>query len=117
MSRRRMRFVEMTIRPDPDAEPYLLDVACTTCGAASAPMPERYAGERRDTAEDWALAHTGKADAEGRHHTGYRVTVTMFWRVTPHEEIDPPEPESSSGPGAEGPATRAVAPPGPSPAP
>ncbi|MFH8368833.1 hypothetical protein [Streptomyces sp. NPDC018031] len=86
-----MRYVDMSIAPDPDAEPYLLQVECTTCGAASGPVPERVAGERRDEAGDWALAHTGRVDSEGRHHTGYRLTVTMFWRVTPHEDIDPPE--------------------------
>ncbi|KUJ54584.1 hypothetical protein ACZ90_66425 [Streptomyces albus subsp. albus] len=92
MSRMRMRFVEMRLGADPDAEPYVVQVHCTSCDAASGPAPEQVPGERRTAAEDWALAHTGKADGEGRHHTGYRVTVTMSWRVTPGEEIDPPVP-------------------------
>ncbi|WP_446697063.1 DUF7848 domain-containing protein [Streptomyces palmae] len=83
----------MRLGADPEAEPYVIQVHCTSCGAASDPAPERVPGERRAKAEEWALAHTGKADAQGRHHTGYRVTVTMFWRVSPSEEIDPPAPD------------------------
>ncbi|MFH8367456.1 hypothetical protein [Streptomyces sp. NPDC018031] len=100
MSRARMRYVDMSLGPDPDAEPYIVEVECTSCAAASAPAPERVPGEMRDRAEEWALRHTGRADADGRHHTGFRVTVTMFWRVTPHEEIDPPAGPEPARPGA-----------------
>ncbi|KUJ69798.1 hypothetical protein ACZ90_08335 [Streptomyces albus subsp. albus] len=104
MSRMRMRYVDMSLGPDPDAEPCVIQVRCTTCGAASNPVPERFPGEQRDRAEQWALAHTGRIDAEGRHHTGYQVTVTMFWRVTPHEDIDPPRDHGtrSTAPGESG---------------
>ena len=98
MSRMRMRYVDMTLGPDPAAEPYILQAECTTCGAASDPQPEQVPGEQRERAEDWALAHTGRVDGEGRHHTGYRVTVTAFWRVTPHEDIDPPGGERPTEP-------------------
>ncbi|MFC0600018.1 hypothetical protein [Streptomyces palmae] len=97
MSRMRMRYVKMSLGADPDAEPCVIQVRCTGCGAASTPVPEQFPGEQRDRAEEWALSHTGRIDAEGRHHTGYQVTVTMFWRVTPHEEIDPPRGEQSAG--------------------
>ncbi|MFC0599255.1 hypothetical protein [Streptomyces palmae] len=86
MTTTRMRYVNMHLGPDP----CIIQVHCTTCNAASTPAPEQFPGEQRNKAEEWALAHTGRADAEGRHHTGYRVEVTMFWRVTPCEDIDPP---------------------------
>jgi len=83
------RYVNMTLSADPDAEAAIIEATCTTCSATSQPEIGDSPTEQREKAEKWCLEHTGQADDYGRHHTGFRATVTMFWRVTPEEELDP----------------------------
>ncbi|MFE4651512.1 hypothetical protein [Streptomyces sp. NPDC056707] len=82
-----MRFVHMSLEGDPNAEPAIVIPECTLCRAAFQPVAGDLA-ELREKAELWCLDHAAKSDEAHRHHTGFRVNVTMHWRVVP--EGQPP---------------------------
>jgi hypothetical protein len=79
-----MRYVDMRITPDrvQDAtRAPIFEMECTTCTTLDAPDGS---GSRSPASEDfedvqmWALRHSGRHPG----HTGYRETVTRFWRTS-----------------------------------
>jgi hypothetical protein len=69
-----LRYAQWLISRDTSegapAEP-LHEMQCTTCSERSAASSDVAA------AQDWALQHSGRYPS----HTGYRETVTRFWRT------------------------------------
>ncbi|MFE6778048.1 hypothetical protein [Streptomyces sp. NPDC057702] len=90
--RRRHRYVEMTLAPDPEAAPYTVRSACLTCGERS-PLPEStetISGQHHQ-AQRWCTSHAAADHPDGRH-LRYTATVTLRWHVTPAEDIGPTAP-------------------------
>ncbi|MFI2026925.1 DUF7848 domain-containing protein [Streptomyces buecherae] len=90
--RRRYRYVEMTLAPDPEATPYTVHATCTTCGDQS-PVPEatETMTGMHHQAQRWCTSHAARDHPDGRH-LRYTATVTLHWRITPNEDIGPAAP-------------------------
>ncbi|MGW7006580.1 DUF7848 domain-containing protein [Streptomyces sp. NPDC054933] len=68
------------IVPEPNTDPYLIEITCRTC-------QEQSPATDRETAADWCLQHTGR-----RHHRRFQVVITFFWRAvhdSPSADDDP----------------------------
>lgn len=76
MSRRRFRFVRMTIHLDTAASPPIHEARCRTCRESS--------GESRiaEQPELWCLKHAGRT-----HHFGFESVLTKTLVVEPQENI------------------------------
>ncbi|WP_443728857.1 DUF7848 domain-containing protein [Streptomyces buecherae] len=87
--RRRYRYVEMNLAPDPAADPYTVRATCLTC-AEQSPEPElseSITGQHQ-RAQRWCTSHAARDHPDGRH-LRYTAHVTLRWLVTPAEDIGP----------------------------
>ncbi|MBB5933321.1 DUF7848 domain-containing protein [Streptomyces zagrosensis] len=88
MTRSTYRFVDMTIGPDLDAEPYTARATCATCGEQSPqPTAEGPTGQHSQ-AQRWCRTHAA-IDHPGGRHLHYTATITYGWLITPAEDIGP----------------------------
>ncbi|MHA6760043.1 DUF7848 domain-containing protein [Streptacidiphilus sp. PAMC 29251] len=76
MSRRRFRFVQMKLTPDPHSGPPTYETQCTVCGELSGEADDPEAPEL------WCLHHAGRT-----HHFGFKSVLSTLLLVTPLEEI------------------------------
>lgn len=79
MTRSIFRYVTWKCGREPQS-PHPMHVwQCTTCDDQST------AFEDVEGAQDWAFDHTGSNPS----HTGYRETITRYWRMNSDEVVQP----------------------------
>lgn len=71
-----MRFVEHTLRLDPDAEQNVAHAWCMSCGVRSIESVDKGAVQK------WCLEHTGQSG-----HGRFRAVVETFFVVGRTEEV------------------------------
>jgi hypothetical protein len=74
--RSRMRFGQWTLTTDADGGPLIHAAECTTCGETPG------GAEDWDGPQLWCLRHAGRTS-----HTGFRGTVTGFFRASLEEVL------------------------------
>ncbi|OEJ24266.1 hypothetical protein AS594_06985 [Streptomyces agglomeratus] len=81
MTRSRHRFVRWVFKAlsSTDGHPPIYSAQCTTCYVEPSEAFDDPSG-----AERWSMRHAAQLDAEGKHHTVFRMIVTSFAVVRPH---------------------------------
>ncbi|MBC3989317.1 hypothetical protein H8N00_10580, partial [Streptomyces sp. AC563] len=83
MTRSHHRYVDMELRPDPEANPYTVRATCVTCADQSPePEPSESMTSQMTRAQRWCTAHAAR-DYPGGRHFRYAGTTTLRWLVTP----------------------------------
>ncbi|WP_240677874.1 DUF7848 domain-containing protein [Actinacidiphila soli] len=72
--RKLLRYVQLTLRPEPQSPHPIFWAACMTCEEQSP------SADDPDAPQLWCLQHAGRTN-----HEGFRCEITTHWRVFPAE--------------------------------
>jgi hypothetical protein len=76
--RKLLRYVQLTLRPEPQSPHPIFWAACMTCAEESP------GADDPDAPQLWCLQHSGRT-----RHAGFRCEITTHWRVSPSEGAQP----------------------------
>ncbi|MDX6352754.1 MAG: hypothetical protein QOF84_7544 [Streptomyces sp.] len=78
--RKLLRYVQLTLRSEPQSPYPIFWAACMTCQEQSP------SADDPDAPQLWCLQHAGRT-----RHEGFRCEITTHWRVFPAEDATQPQ--------------------------